>query len=116
MDISLQPKLLRFLETKTARRVGGASDYKVSLRIVSATNRNLEQCVANGSFRADLFYRISEVHLPAPALRNRVEDIPLLVRAFIERANERFGKNIESAEPELIRKLQEHAWPATFAS
>jgi DNA-binding NtrC family response regulator len=111
MEISLQPKLLRFLETKTARRVGGEKDYEVTLRIISATNQNMEQCIADGGFRADLFYRLSEVNLPAPPLRNRAGDIPLLVRAFIDRANERFGKNIESAEPELIRKLQQHSWP-----
>lgn len=111
MDIALQPKLLRFLETKRARRVGGESDYEVVLRVVSATNRRMEQCVAEGAFRADLFYRLSEVTLQAPPLRNRVEDIALLVRAFIGRANERFGKNIENAEPELIRKLQHYSWP-----
>jgi len=111
MDLSLQPKLLRFLETRQARRVGGEKDYTVSLRIVSATNQNLEQCIAEGRFRADLFYRLAEVNLPAPPLRNRLEDIPLLVQAFIEQANERFGKNIESAEPELIRKFQQHNWP-----
>ena len=111
MDIALQPKLLRFLETKRARRVGGEKDYEVSLRVVSATNQNMEQGIAKGNFRADLFYRLSEVNLPAPPLRNRVEDIPLLVKSFIDLGNERFGKNIEGAEPELIRKFQQHSWP-----
>lgn len=111
MDISLQPKLLRFLETKQARRVGGEKDYTVTLRVVSATNRNIEQAINNGAFRADLYYRLSEVTLNAPPLRNRREDIPLLVRAFIDLGNERFGKNIEGAEPELIRKLQAWHWP-----
>ena len=111
MDIALQPKLLRFLETKTARRVGGERDYKITLRVVSATNRNIEQAIAAGDFRADLYYRLAEVTLNAPPLRNRLEDIPLLVRAFIDRGNERFGKNIETAEPELIAKLQSWTWP-----
>lgn len=111
MDVALQPKLLRFLETKRARRVGGESDYEVNLRVVSATNRNMDQAIAEGVFRADLYYRLSEVTLNAPPLRARIDDIPLLVREFLDRANERFGKNIEAAEPELIRKLQGHSWP-----
>jgi len=111
MDIALQPKLLRFLETKQARRVGGERDYTVNLRVVSATNRNIDQAINAGAFRADLYYRLSEVTLNAPPLRARIEDIPLLVRAFIDRGNERFGKNIEGAEPELIRKLQAWHWP-----
>ena len=111
MDIALQPKLLRFLETKRARRVGGEKDYDVTVRVVSATNRMLDQEINTGTFRADLYYRLSEVSLNAPPLRNRMEDIPLLVRAFISRGNERFGKNIEGAEPELIRKLKAWHWP-----
>ena len=111
MDPGLQPKLLRFLETRVARRVGGERDYKVSLRMVSATNRNLEENIQSGSFRADLFYRLSEVTLRVPPLRSHAEDIPLFVREFIGRGNERFGKNIESAEPELIQKFQQYDWP-----
>jgi DNA-binding NtrC family response regulator len=111
MDLALQPKMLRFLETRQARRVGGEKDYQVSLRVISATNIILEQAIAEGSFRADLYYRLSEVAMTSPPLRNRKDDVPLLVLSFIGRANERFGKNIESAEPELIRKLQAYDWP-----
>ena len=111
MDLALQPKLLRFLETRTARRVGGEREYKVSVRMVSATNRHLEEQIQAGLFRADLFYRLSEVTLRVPPLRSHAEDIPAFVREFIGRANERFGKNIESAEPELIQKFQHYDWP-----
>ncbi len=111
MDIALQPKLLRFLETKRARRVGGEMDYEVNLRVVSATNRNMDQAIEEGVFRADLYCRLSEVTLNAPPLRARIDDVPLLVRKFVDNANERFGKNIEAAEPELIRKLQGYGWP-----
>ena len=111
LDLGLQPKLLRFLETRKARRVGGNSEYKVNLRIISATNQNLEQMIANGQFRADLFYRLSEVTLHVPPLRVRPEDIPIYALAFVRSAGERFGKNFESVEPDLVRRFQGFDWP-----
>ncbi len=111
LDLSLQPKLLRFLETRKARRVGGNSEYKVNVRVISATNQNLEQLIANAQFRADLFYRLSEVTLHVPPLRVRPEDIPIYALAFVRAAGERFGKNFENVEPELVRRFQEHDWP-----
>ncbi len=111
LELALQPKLLRFLETRVARRVGGEKEYRVRLRLVSATNRNLTQSMADGSFRADLYYRLSEVVLDVPPLRTRPEDIPELARLFLSLANERFGKNVERIEPELIQKFQASPWP-----
>lgn len=111
LDLMLQPKLLRFLETRRARRVGGEGEYAVRVRMVAATNRDLEVEVQQGRFRADLYYRLAEVVMPIPPLRARKEDIPDLARAFVEGANERFGKNIESLEPGLILKLQAYDWP-----
>lgn len=111
LDLSLQPKLLRFLETRKARRVGGNAEYKVNVRVISATNQNLEQLIAHTQFRADLFYRLSEVTLHVPPLRVRSEDIPIYALAFVRAAGERFGKNFESVEPELVRRFQEHDWP-----
>lgn len=111
MDLTLQPKLLRFLETRRARRVGGEGEYSVRLRVVAATNRDLEREVQEGRFRADLYYRLAEVVVRVPPLRERREDIPDLARAFVQVANERFGKNIEGLEPELVLRLQEHSWP-----
>jgi transcriptional regulator with PAS, ATPase and Fis domain len=111
MEIGVQPKLLRFLETRRARRVGGEGEYKVSLRVLSATNRNLEEAIAEKVFRADLYYRLAETILQIPPLRARLEDIPELALAFLTMANERFGKNIETLEPALIERFQKYHWP-----
>lgn len=111
LDLSLQPKFLRFLETRTARRVGGHNEYSVHLRVISATNRNLENEVNAGRFRADLYFRLAEVILRLPSLRDRAGDVPELAAAFLEAANERFGKNISNIEPGLLRKLQSYGWP-----
>ncbi len=111
MDLSLQPKLLRFIETRRARRVGGEREYNVKLRLVSATNRHLETDVAHGRFRADLYYRLAELTLDVPPLRTRPEDIPDLAIAFLHQANERFGKNFETLEPGLIGRFQQYTWP-----
>ncbi len=111
LDLMLQPKLLRFLETRRARRVGGDSEYAVRVRMVAATNRDLQTEVSAGRFRADLYYRLAEVVVRVPPLRARREDIPDLARVFVEAANERFGKHVESVEPGLIMKLQGYDWP-----
>lgn len=111
LDIALQPKLLRFLETRSARRVGANVEYKVQVRVISATNQNLEQLIANGQFRADLYYRISEVTLPVSPLRVRKEDVPVYALAFVRAAGERFGKHFESVEPELVQLFQQYEWP-----
>lgn len=111
LDLSLQPKLLRFLETRHARRVGGNSEYQVNVRVISATNQNLEQLIGAGQFRADLFYRLSEVALHVPPLRVRPDDIPVYALAFVRAAGERFGKNFESVEPELVQMFQNFEWP-----
>jgi two-component system repressor protein LuxO len=111
LDTALQPKLLRFLETRKARRVGGTREYSVTVRVLSATNRNLDAEIARGSFRSDLFYRLSEVTLRIPPLHQRLEDIPILAQAFLAQSCERFGKNFDSIEPELIAAFQTHRWP-----
>jgi DNA-binding NtrC family response regulator len=111
MEISVQPKLLRFLETRRARRVGSSIEYGVNVRVISATNRNLDAEIAAGRFRADLYYRLAEIIIRVPPLRNRPEDIPDLALAFLRQANERFGKNFETVEPALIRKFQSYSWP-----
>lgn len=111
MDISLQPKLLRFLETRRARRVGGDQEFSVRLRVVAATNREPESEIQLGRFRADLYYRLAEVVMRIPPLRERLDDIPALAQAFVEGASQRFGKNVESLEPKLVAKLQRYWWP-----
>lgn len=111
METGVQPKLLRFLETRRARRVGGEHEYKVKVRVISATNRALETEVAEKRFRADLYYRLAEIILQAPPLRTRPEDVPELALAFLRQANERFGKNFEAIEPALLEKFQRYFWP-----
>jgi transcriptional regulator with PAS, ATPase and Fis domain len=111
MSLALQPKLLRFLETRIARRVGSTKQYTCDVRVISATNRNLKQAAEAGRFRLDLYYRLSEVTIIAPSLRQRIEDIPDLAAYFMKGAAERTGKNFESLEPELIYKLQLYDWP-----
>jgi transcriptional regulator with PAS, ATPase and Fis domain len=111
MEVRLQPKLLRFLETRLVRHVGGNTEIPVEVRLISATNSNLESEIAAGKFRTDLYYRLSEVTLRIPPLRTRVEDIPQFAMSFLQASSERFGKNFESLEPELVKKLQEYDWP-----
>lgn len=111
MDPGVQPKVLRFLETRRARRVGGEQEYAVDLRVISATNRQLDQEIAAGRFRVDLYYRLGEIILQVPPLRSHPEDIPDLARVFLRSSNERFGKNFQQLEPELILRLQQYGWP-----
>ncbi len=111
LPLPLQPKLLRFLETRMARRVGSTKEYRANVRVVSATNRDLRRDAEAGRFRLDLFYRLSEVIINTPPLRHRPEDIPDLAVLFLHQANERVGKNFESIEPELVYKFQLHDWP-----
>src|SRR5881392_679839 len=111
LDVKLQPKLLRFLETRKTRRVGGNAEIQSEVRVLSATNSNLESEILEGKFRSDLYYRLSEVILHVPPLRTRPTDISLLTMAFLNMAGERLGKHFESTEPELIHKFQQYDWP-----
>src|SRR5436190_15959356 len=111
LDVQLQPKLLRFRETRTAQRVGGNAQIQSEVRVLSATNSNLESEILEGKFRSDLYYRLSEVILHVPPLRTRPTDIPQLTVSFLKAAGERLGKHFESVEPELIRKFQQYDWP-----
>lgn len=114
MDISLQPKLLRFLETHKARRVGSSKEYTCLARVISATNRDLKTESESGRFRLDLYYRLCEVGLELPPLRHRTSDIPDLVKSFMAQAAERLGKNFETIEPELLYKFQAYRWPGNI--
>jgi DNA-binding NtrC family response regulator len=111
LDVALQPKLLRFLESRRARRVGGRTEYKVDARILAATNRDLEAQIERNEFRADLFYRLSEIVIRIPPLRSHAEDLPLLALHFLNEANEKFGKNFVSIDPVLIAAMMKHSWP-----
>src|SRR5438445_7463614 len=111
LDIRLQPKLLRFLETRKARRVGGNAEIQSEVRVLSATNSHLESEIAEAKFRSDLYYRLSEVILHVPPLRTRPTDIPQLTVSFFKLAVEGLVKHLEGVEPELIRKFQQYDWP-----
>ncbi|MBX3748942.1 MAG: sigma-54-dependent Fis family transcriptional regulator [Opitutaceae bacterium] len=111
LEPALQAKLLRFLETRRARRLGSNKEYAVDLRLLSATNRDLEAESAAGRFRSDLYYRLAEVTLRVPPLRQRREDIPLLARHFLAQACTRFGKFFDAIEPALLQRMQGYDWP-----
>jgi two-component system, NtrC family, response regulator AtoC len=108
---ALQAKLLRFLEEKTFKRVGGAADIHVDVRVVAASNRNLEEEVTKGHFRTDLFYRLNVLPITLSGLRTHPEDIPLLVEYFIEGFNTEFRKKVLGASPAAYTVLQRYGWP-----
>jgi two-component system response regulator AtoC len=110
----LQAKLLRFLEEKTFKRVGGSVDIKVDVRVVAATNRNLQEEVKQGRFREDLFYRLNVLPIPQPPLRERAGDIPRLVEFYIDVYNTEFKKHIRGVSPEAMAQLQRHPWPGNI--
>jgi DNA-binding NtrC family response regulator len=111
MTLALQAKVLRFLEDKTFKRVGGLSDITVDVRVVAATNRDLEQEVVAGRFREDLFYRLQVMPLTLPPLRDRAGDIPLLARYYVDRYNGEFRKHVRGLTPEAIAQLESYLWP-----
>ena len=107
---SLQASLLRVLESSTFRRVGGTREMKVDVRVIAATNRDLERMIADGQFRQDLFFRLSSIHVALPPLRNRREDIPFLVEHFTARHNERCGAS-KRFSPEALEAMTGYGWP-----
>jgi DNA-binding NtrC family response regulator len=111
MPASLQAKLLRFLEEKAFRRVGGTKDIRVDVRIIAATNRHLRTLVADGRFREDLFYRLNVFPVTLPPLRERPEDIPLLAEYFIRQYNREFRKEVTGIEPAALAAIRAYRWP-----
>jgi two-component system response regulator AtoC len=107
----LQAKLLRFLEEKSFKRVGGAGDIHVDVRVVAATNRNLEEQVAKGAFRSDLFYRLNVLPIRLPSLREHSEDVPALVSFFIDTFNTEFKKRIGGVTASALTMLKSYGWP-----
>jgi DNA-binding NtrC family response regulator len=110
----LQVKLLRVLERRTFKRVGGTKDISVNLRIISATNQDLERMVREGTFREDLYYRLKVVPLYVPPLRERKEDIVPLSRLFLERFAKQFKKPFRDIAPAAERLLLEYPWPGNI--
>jgi two-component system response regulator AtoC len=114
MVAGLQAKLLRFLEEKTFKRVGGSTDIRVDVRVVAATNRNLEEEVKQHRFREDLYYRLNVLPIALPPLRARTEDIPALVHYFIDSYNTEFRKRIKGVAAETMKRLQAYGWPGNI--
>jgi len=111
MPASLQAKMLRVLQERTVERIGGRTPIPLDLRIICATNRNLESLISTQAFRDDLFYRISEVALRVPPLRERQGDSLLLAQIFLQEMAERFGRPTRGLSPDAIRAIQAHKWP-----
>lgn len=114
MTPPLQAKLLRFLEEKAFRRLGGLADVRVDVRVVAATNRNLEEDVRAGKFREDLFYRLQVMPIRLPPLRERRGDVPLLAAYFVDTYNREFRKHVRGVAPEAAAILDRHAWPGNI--
>jgi two-component system response regulator AtoC len=111
MGITLQSRLLRVLENKTFRRVGGVKDLRTNTRIISATNRDLKVSIKEGIFRNDLYYRLQVIPINLPPLRDRTEDIQLLANHFIAMFNKEFKKSIKKAGKDVLKVLQDYSWP-----
>ena len=107
----LQAKLLRVLEERAFKRVGGATDIHVDVRVISATNRNLQEEVRQGKFRDDLFYRLNVLPIALPPLRDRVDDIARLVTFYVDAYNTEFKKHIRGVTPDAMQQLQRYPWP-----
>ncbi len=111
MDLHLQSKLLRVIQEREVDRVGGSQPVKVDVRILATSNRNLQEAVARGAFREDLFFRLNVVELPLPALRERPQDIAILAEHFVVRFAEANDMPKPTLTPEAIRRLESHPWP-----
>jgi transcriptional regulator with GAF, ATPase, and Fis domain len=107
----LQSKLLRVIQDGEFERLGSPRTIKVDVRIIAASNRNLEEAIKNGTFREDLYYRLNVFPITMPPLRQRTEDIPLLVNHFVAKFNQKIGKRIETIPKKNLDTLQEYHWP-----
>lgn len=114
MNPNTQAKMLRLLQEGTFERVGGNESLRANVRIISATNQNLEAMIEQGKFRLDLYYRLRGVTVSLPPLRERREDIPELAHYFLFRFNRELGTNVISISEEAIQRLQEYAWPGNI--
>jgi len=110
-EVSLQVKLLRALETRVITPVGGNKEIRVDTRVLAATSRDIRQMMLENKFREDLYYRLNVITIEIPPLRQRLEDIPLLAKRFMDRVNEQNGTKITSIAPNLVDAMQQYPWP-----
>jgi len=111
LPITIQVKLLRAIQERVIRRVGATEDMKVDVRIIAATNRNLEEMVQKGGFRQDLFYRLNVINIKTPPLRDRKEDIPILAQHFLKKYNDKLTKSISGISVEAMEILKKYDYP-----
>jgi two-component system response regulator AtoC len=111
MPTSMQIKLLRFIQERTLLRVGGVKSIQVDARIIAASNQDLDEAVTNKTFREDLFYRLNVVCITLPPLRDRKEDIPLLVRHFLDKYTQAFSKEVKGLAPNTMEVLLNYPFP-----
>jgi formate hydrogenlyase transcriptional activator len=114
LPLELQPKLLRVLQEQEFEPLGGNRTVRVNVRVIAATNQNLEAMVEERKFRADLYYRLNIFPITLPPLREREDDIPLLVAHFVRKFAERVGKSIDSIPDDVMEALQQHHWPGNI--
>ncbi|MDI6826912.1 MAG: sigma-54 dependent transcriptional regulator, partial [Armatimonadota bacterium] len=114
VTLATQVKLLRFLQEKQFERVGGSETLRADVRIIAATNKDLKKAIADKEFREDLYYRLNVITINLPPLRERIEDIPELVRHFIAKYNNETGKSIEGVSPEGMALLKSYSWPGNI--
>jgi two-component system response regulator PilR (NtrC family) len=110
----LQVKLLRAIQVREIRRVGDTRDIKTDVRLIAASNRDLEEAVAEGILREDLFYRLNVIPIQLPPLRERREDIPLLVAHFLQKFSKELGKDVRGVTPEAMAVLERYRWPGNI--
>lgn len=108
---AMQAKLLRTLQEKSIRKIGSTKEEKIDVRIIAATNKDLEKMIDNNTFREDLYYRLNVIPIHIPPLRERLDDIPLFVAFFINKLNKKLNKKVEGAETEFVDRLMKHNWP-----
>ena len=111
LPMALQAKLLRFLQERVIERIGGREEIPVNVRVICATHQNLEEKIANGEFREDLYYRINEIPIHIPPLKDRDGDTVLLARSFLDKMNQEQGKKIKGFTKDAIMAIENHAWP-----
>ena len=114
MAPKMQAKILRVLETRKLRRVGGTGDVKVDVRFIAATNRNLKEAVKEGTFRGDLFYRLGVFVIDLPPLRERIQDLELFVAAFIDEFNRSMGRKMNGVSTEALELMRRYSWPGNI--
>src|SRR5699024_3682176 len=111
LSLAIQAKLLRVLQENEVMRVGSTTPITLDVRIITATNANLEKAITKGTFREDLYYRLNRLPIYIPALRDRIDDLPLLVDFLIEKVNRLYGRNVQSISDSALHKLMAYDWP-----